>query len=103
MVYGEKRFAKLANKPEEFIFFSVCNRRLSAGFAEFRRQAYEKFEIYAGHGVGEHREIVLVEEVVDGQFQLNVQRPERQALFQRYDAHEILGQVSGECGRCSTW
>ncbi len=62
----------------------------------FRRDADEKLEVDAGHGARQHRKIVFVEEVVDGQFQLNVDRLERQAFFKRYIAHEVARQMTGE-------
>ena len=64
--------------------------------SEFRGNADEKLEVDAGHGAGQHREVVLVEKVVDGEFQLDVHRFEKQPFLQRDVAHEILGQVSGE-------
>ena len=38
-------------------------------FAEFRGDAYKELEVDAGHGTRQHRQIVLIEEVVHSQFQ----------------------------------
>lgn len=63
-------------------------------FPELRGNADEEFEVDAGHGAREYRKVVLVEEVVDGEFQLDVHRFKKQVFLQRDIAHEILGQVS---------
>ena len=43
---------------------------VSAGLAEAGGDGEEELEVDAGHGAGEDREVVFVEEVVDSQFQL---------------------------------
>ena len=42
----------------------------------------EELEVDAGHRTRQHREIVLVEQVIDGKFQLYIQRFERQHFLQ---------------------
>ena len=49
---------------------------------------------YTHLDVYKRQEIILVEEVVDGEFQLQIQGLERKPLFERDVAHEILRQVS---------
>ena len=47
------------------------------------RDTYKYLEVDARHWAGEHREILLVEEVVNRTFQGNVCPRERQDLFER--------------------
>ena len=55
---------------------------LFSAFPEFRGDADEELEVDAGHRTRQHREIVLVEQVIDGKFQLYIQRFERQHFLQ---------------------
>lgn len=68
--------------------------RISSYFSELRGDADEQFEVDTGHGAREHRKVVLVEEIIDCKFQLNVHRFEKQVFLQGDVAHEIFGQVS---------
>ena len=75
-------------------------RLLRAGSPLFRPPfglyADEEFGVHARHGPGEHREVLLVEKVVDRAFERQVRPPERETLFEREVAHQIGRKASGE-------
>ena len=56
--------------------------------------ADEEFGVHARHGTPEHREILFVEEVVDGGFQRQVRPCERKSLLDRDVAHVVGGEIS---------
>ena len=51
-----------------FISLHICIFGLFLVFPELRGNADEELEVDAGHGAREYRKVVLVEEVVDGEF-----------------------------------
>ena len=77
-----------------FILLQICIYGFLLIFSELRGDADEQFEVDTGHGAREHRKVVLVEEIIDCKFQLNVHRFEKQVFLQGDVAHEIFGQVS---------
>ena len=67
--------------------------RISSYFSELRGDADEQFEVDTGHGAREHRKVVLVEEIIDCKFQLNVHRFEKQV----FSKETLLMKYSGRC------
>ena len=58
------------------------------------RDTYKYLEVDARHWAGEHREILLVEEVVYRSFEREVCPIEYQHLFERDVAHKVFGQFA---------
>lgn len=68
-----------------------AKKTLKSGFSEAGGEGDEEFEVDAGHGAGEDGEVVFVEEVVDGEFELDVDGAEGEGLVQGDVAHEVAG------------
>ena len=60
------------------------------------RDAQEYLEVDARHRAREHREILLVEEVVDGALECEVGPPKGKALLKGYVTHEVVGELARE-------
>lgn len=46
--------------------------------------------------MGKYREVIFVEEVVDGKFERKVNWSERETFLERYVAHKVFGEMARE-------
>ena len=63
---------------------------------KLRSNADEELEVDARHGTREHRQIFLVEQVVDGSLQREFGPFQGKATFQCQVVHEVARELSGE-------